>query len=464
MLDLRESALLSSCDEDLYARIVQDANEIDLPAGTVLFDEDEEADGVWMLLDGALEISKRIDGEILPVDHVGAGAYLGEISLLTKTAAGHRATASSDSKVIRIPGELFHELLRTCPSTAHVVVKTLAERVRRIEHMLQKRERLADLGMLAAGLAHELNNPAAAARRATERLLEVMSELPDIVSGIASRHWSPSELTALVELSREPSHTKPAPADPLLRSEKEDEAAEWLEGHGLDDAYEMAACLVEAGMGREELDRLAARIGDEAVGAGIPWLAGAWLSTQLLNEVNQSVGRIGDLVKAIKSYAKADSTTAREVDVRKEVATTLLILRHKLSVANIATTTEFEAVLPTIETYGTELYQVWTNLVDNAVDAMEGKGGGKVTIRARADGDGVAVEVEDNGPGIPSDIVGKIFDPFFTTKDVGKGTGLGLEIVNRIVARHHGRIDVTSVPGCTRFTVVLPAKQRKEST
>ncbi len=465
MHDLRESPLLSSCDDGLYGRITGESTTVDLPAGELLFDEDDIADGVWLLLEGELEITKRVEEDDVPVDHLAPGAYLGEISLLTHTPAGHRARASVHSRLARIPGGLFHELLRSCASTAQVVVTTLAERVRRIEAIMQKRERLAGLGRLAAGLAHELNNPAAAAKRASEELLELATEMPQLGAGLASRKWEAHELELLDQLSRQREcEAVPPPTDPLLRSEREEEISEWLDEHGVEDAWDMGPCFVDAGLGKKELEHLAEKFGDEAFGVAVPWLAGLWRSAQLVREVSESAGRISELVRAIKSYSKADATTAREIDVAEDIGTTLLILGHKMRAMRVETVKEFAPGLPRVQAYGTELYQIWTNIVDNAVDALDGRGG-TVTIRTSRSGDGVLVEIEDDGPGIPEKSLDRIFDPFYTTKEAGKGTGLGLEIVKRIVARHHGRVDVTSRPGQTRFSIWLPERQRaKEVT
>jgi len=353
----------------------------------------------------------------------------------------------------------FWPMLSACPSVARQIFRTMATRVRNIEGYSQQREKLASLGTMAAGLAHELNNPATAARRASAHLRQVVEDVQSFACELHQR-LTPEEFQHLIDASHSALArvAQSAPIDSVTRSDREDEVAKSLEQQGVADGWKLAPAFVNAGLDGQELMVLAAKLPDEALRFAFGWLEARLSLNSLLNEVDGSTTRIAELVKAVKSYSHMDKSPMQEVDVHEGIESTLTMLGHKLK--NVSVTRKFDRAVPRIMAYGGELNQVWTNLIDNAIDAV--KGTGNICIATFLDDDQVMVEIADNGSGIPPEVQAHIFEPFYTTKAVGSGTGLGLVISNRIVAdRHGGEIEFESHPGETRFKVRLPVSRKQ---
>ncbi len=308
---------------------------------------------------------------------------------------------------------------------------------------------------MAAGLAHELNNPAAAGRRAAAHLRETLQVSQS--SALKLTHSLTSaqlEWLAEVERTAREQAARSAPLDAMTQSDREETLTTWLDEHEVADGWKLAATLVRAGLDTKHLDAIAEHIAADGIGTVLTWLEATLATVGLLNEVEQSTGRISELVTAIKEYTYMDQAPQQEVDVHAGLESTLTILGYKLK-SGISVLRDYDRSLPRICAYGSELNQVWTNLIDNAIDAMGGQG--QVSIRTSREGAYARVEIADTGPGIPPEIRSRIFEPFFTTKGVGEGSGLGLDIAYRIVVgRHHGEISVSSTPGDTRFQVRLP--------
>jgi signal transduction histidine kinase len=424
---LRATPLFGGLDDALLHRLVDMAEIVDLAAGATLIQEGDQADSLYVVLSGEMDVTKRSGSSDIPVAHVGPGALQGELAALEGGRRLASVTATEQAEVLRIPVTAVRELLGAGPDVALAVIRTAVSRLRGMESMLREREKLAGLGTLAAGLAHELNNPAAAAMRAIDGLASA------VASAEAHPHPTPPP--------RPPVDASP-PRSTLDRADRIDEIAR-LTG---DD--ESASALVDAGWTVPRLEELPAEV--------LPWLAADASVHVLLGELRMAVGRISEIVGAVKGYAYLDQAPVQRVDVRAGLEQTLVILRHRLR-DGVDVVREFDEQLPEIEAFGSELNQVWTNLVDNAIDAMEGRG--TLTLRAESDpeGDGVRVTVCDSGSGIPDEIRARLFEPFYTTKPPGKGTGLGLHISHNVVGRHGGRIEVASEPGSTCFVVSLPA-------
>jgi signal transduction histidine kinase len=324
------------------------------------------------------------------------------------------------------------------------------------EVMLRQSEKLATLGKLSAGMAHELNNPAAAAQRGAAQLQTTFSFFQESHLKLGELNLTEAQLDSLLTMDKlaQDRAKKPVDMDALARSDSESELEDWLQEQGVGNAWEIAPTLVNLGYDRDELAALVAGFTPSQFLAVIDWLNCTHTIYSLLEEIGQGTGRIAELVIALKGYTYLDQAPIQTVDIHEGLDSTLVILRSKLK-PGVTVQRQYEPDLPRIQAFGSELNQVWTNLIDNAIDAMNGEG--QVTLRTRSDDRWVIVEVEDNGPGIPEAVQPHLFDPFFTTKAPGKGTGLGLNISHTIVVqKHQGRIDVYSKPGSTRFEVRLP--------
>jgi signal transduction histidine kinase len=425
--------------------------ELSLQAGDFLFDERSVVDSFYVVLDGEVEISRLDGAEEIPLQTHGVGEFTGGLAALTGKTSIHRARAGTVSRILEVDSEAFRRVPVELPDVADVFISGLARRMRYTQRAYRQQEKLAALGKLSAGLAHELNNPAAAARRASEELGVAILEAQLTALGHDER-FSAGEREALVVLQRETTVGVTSVLDPLSLGDAEEELAAWLEDHGLEEPWEVAPTLAAAGVDVNRLETLAEALDGRPLVWGVGWLAATLDLVGLAGEVGTSAGRISELVGAMKEYTYMDRAKVGEVDVVSDLQNTLAILGPRLK--DVTLRREYEDRLPGIQGRGGELNQVWTNLIDNAVDAVDGRG--SITVRAYAEGARVVVEVVDDGPGIPREAEGHVFEPFYTTKEVGVGTGLGLDIVRRIVTAHGGEISVRSEPGETRFAVRLP--------
>src|SRR5918995_1714941 len=362
-----------------------------LQTGDLLFDERSVVDSFYVVLEGEVEIT-RLDGAAeIPVQTHAPGEFTGGLAVLTGRTSIHRGRAGAPSRVLEIDSETFRRMPAEVPDLADIFISGLARRMRYTQRAYRQREKLAALGKLSAGLAHELNNPAAAARRAAEELCD---------AGLKA------QLHALEHDER----FSPDALDPLALSDAEDTLGGWLEDLGLEEAaWDLAPTLAAAGVGVERLESLAAQLGDRLLADGLGWLATTLEITGLADEVWVSAGRISDLVGAMKEYTYMDRGAPLEVDVVSGLENTLTILGHKLG--GVSVVREYEDNLPKVPGHGGELNQVWTNLIDNAADAVDGRG--RITVKAFEDGDRVVVEVADDGQGIPREAREHVFEPFF---------------------------------------------------
>jgi signal transduction histidine kinase len=423
--------------------------ELQVRPGEYLFDERSVVDSFYVLLEGEVEIS-RLDGEEeIPIGTHRAGEFTGGLAVLTGRTSIHRARAGAPSRILEVDSETFRRVAVELPEVADVFISGLARRMRYTQRAYRQHEKLAALGKLSAGLAHELNNPAAAARRASEdlRLAILEAQLTAIEH---DERFSADEREALVALQSETAAGDTALLDPL--GDAEDELAGWLEDHGVEEPWELAPALAGAGVDEKRLEELAGALDERSLAGGLGWLTLTLELVGLAREIGTSAGRISELVGAVKEFTYMDRAAVGEVDVISGLENTLTILEPRLK--GVTLRREYQENLPRIPGRGGELNQVWTNLIDNAIDAVDGDG--SITVRAHVEDSQVVVEVVDDGPGIPREAQVRVFEPFYTTKDVGAGTGLGLDIVRRAVSTHGGAISVRSEPGETRFTVRFP--------
>ena len=427
-----------------------------LEAGKILATEGEPLESFYVLLEGEMRVSRNYGNQAILMGVTKPGMFLGEISLLLDSANLATVRTLKPCRLFRLGKDEFWQMLGTCPSVSSQIFRTMATRVRNMEGYSQQREKLASLGTMAAGLAHELNNPATAARRASNHVREVVEGLQSFACELHEQ-LTPEQWQHLIDASQSALATadKSAPLDSVTRSDREEEVATWLEQHGIADGWKLAPAFVNAALDGKGLMAIGARLPPEALASAFGWLEARLSLNSLLNEIDGSTARIAELVKAVKAYSYMDQSPMQEVDVREGIENTLTMLGHKLK--NCTVTRKYDPAVPRIMAYGGELNQVWTNLIDNAVDAV--KGTGKICVATFLDDDQVVVEIADNGSGIPPEVQAHIFEPFYTTKGVGSGTGLGLVISSRIVAnRHGGEIEFESTPGDTRFKVRLPIK------
>jgi signal transduction histidine kinase len=434
---------------------------IEAPAGTVLATEGERNGFFHLHLEGEVRVTRIYDRQEILMGVSKPGHYMGEIPLLLDRPWLATARVSKPAKFLRFNEQEFWMMLASCQAVARGIFREAANRMRNVEGYSQQREKLASLGTMAAGLAHELNNPAAAARRAAAHLQQttdkVQALLCQLSKNLGHDDWQ-HLLAASEEASERLAH---APAlDHLERSDRAETIAAWLEARGVATAWDLAPTFVNAGLNAAWLEELAGKLPVASRADALGWLEARLNLKLLLSQVEHSTGRIAQLVKAVKSYTYMDQSPMQEVDVHEGIESTLTMLGHKLK--NVTLVRAFDSSAPRIMAYGSELNQVWTNLIDNAIHAVNGAG--KICIGTCREDNQLVVEIVDNGPGIPPEVQSHIFEPFFTTKEVGAGTGLGLIICNRIVAdRHGGEIEFESRPGETRFKVRLPVK-RQQST
>jgi signal transduction histidine kinase len=453
MRDAREERGLTP--EQVEA-LVPYGREFGLQTGDLLFDERSVVDSFYVVLEGEVEISRLDGAEEIPVLNHGPGEFTGGLVMLTGRTSIHRAKAAEPSRILEIDSETFRRLPVEVPDVADMFISGLARRMRYTQRAYRQQEKFAALGKLSAGLTHELNNPAAAARRASEELGDAILEAQLTAIGHDER-FSAGEREALVAVQRETAAGNSVLLDPLSLGDAEDELADWLGDRGCEEPWDLAPALAEAGVGMDRLEEMAEVFDDRSLACGLEWLAGTLDLIGLAGEIETCAGRISELVGAMKEYTYMDRAVVGEVDVISGLQNTLTILGPRLK--GISLSTEYEKDLPNIPGRGSELNQVWTNLIDNAIDAVEGRG--SIIVRAYTEGARVVVEVVDDGPGIPRAAQVHVFEPFYTTKDIGAGTGLGLATVWRIVTDHEGEILLRSEPGETRFAVKLPSDTRQ---
>jgi len=453
--ELRNIPILSDLSDEHLSWLADHADIATAEPGEIVIREGEAAEWMVIYLEGETDGRRESAGPDSPVYTARAGMVTGMLPFSRMTHYTITARAISHLRVARISKALFPEMLNAIPELGPKLVGILSDRVREVTRQDQAREKLASLGKLSAGLAHELNNPAAAAARAANMLRTIFDKREQASFEIDQESLPPEARATLrmIEAKARELQLKTHPPNPLELSDQESLIQTWLEEHGVDDAWEVAPILAEAGVEIEHLERLAQKFTPAVMKPAIRRFAATLEISRLLTDIEHSSCRISELVKAIKEYSFMDEAPRQEVDVAKGIESTLIMLNHKLKHGvNVIRT--YDPNLPRIFSYGSELNQVWTNLIDNAADAMKGKG--DLRIRTMREGEDVLVEFVDNGSGIPAEIQTKIFDPFFTTKPMGEGTGLGLDTVYRIVRKHHGNISVVSRPGYTCFRVRLP--------
>jgi signal transduction histidine kinase len=492
---LHQTRLFSGlADQDLKS--IEKGEEVWFEAGDKIIDEGEH-DTFYVLLDGNVDVILRDGSKEAVLYSFESGDHFGELPIILGWS-DHKcaAYATKKSHLLRWDEDAFWRMLYDSPSLVRQILRKMAQSLSMLETVLQQNQKLIALGGLAAGLAHELNNPAAAANRTVTQLSDSIQESRLLVQklnvqhGMTAQQWSYlselrketlmpdlnpiSRYSSLNENSSTPSNL--AMNDPIAQAEQEDEIIDWLRSHGVNDGWNLASDLVNAGLTIDKLNDIAAdAASSESSTTGtkndnntieqenlllqdiLSWLNATTRVDRLLYEIKSSTTRISELISAVKSYSYMDQAPLQDVDIHNGLESTLTMLQHKLKEADVTVIRDYDSNLPHINAIGNELNQVWTNLIDNAIEGI-GKHG-TITIRTKNEGNSqILVEIADNGSqGIPKEVQSRIFEPFFTTKEPGKGTGLGLSISHRIITQtHKGDINFSSRPGETRFQIRLP--------
>ena len=457
--ELRTLFLFEKLTDDQLERLcVEGHNEVVEPG--VVFTEGEPASNLYVLIEGTVVLQRRVGGDDVEISRtsmrgVYGGAFMAYLGDRVPQTYPNTMRVPEQSRFYVLGAECFAQIMNEWfPMPVHLL-EGLFFGGRKSQEAIGQRERLLALGSLTAGLTHELNNPAAAAVRATSALRERVAGMRQKLKMIAGGKYDAEKLEPLVGLQQRAAEmvAKAPQLGPMETSDLEDQVSDWLEDHGCTDAWQLAPVFVQGGMYTDWLDQVADTVGEDMLAPALRWLNYTVETELLMNEIEDATTRVSTLVGAAKQYSQLDRAPFQVVDVHDLLGSTLLMLSAKLK--GITVNKQLDKSLPKIPAYATELNQVWTNLIDNAAQAMNGSG--TLTVRTAREGDCILVEIGDTGPGIPADIQQRIFEPFFTTKPVGEGTGLGLDIAWRIIVnKHHGDLRVESVPGDTRFQVRLP--------
>ena len=450
--ELLRVPVFADLPDDQISWFISQSEELNLKAGEVYAREGEPANAMFVLIEGLFQGRGELGGETI-VFEIKAGSVTGVLPFSRMKQFTVSGRAEADSRILRFPASLFPELIRKMPELTQRLVGLMADRIRETTRMEQQRDRLASLGKLSAGLAHELNNPASAAKRAAGQLREMLTRIKDASHELGRHDLTSAQKAEIEKLEASFIQQNQHPPDALTTSDLEEQIDSLLRSHGQNDLWQLAADLARKCVQPAELESLFAALEPDTARAALVRIAASVEVANLLNEIESSTSRISDLVLAIKEYTYMDQAPVQNVDIVKSLETTLTILNYKLK-RGVVVQRDYQKIPFLVNSFGSELNQVWTNIIDNAIDAMSGKG--ELRVRTYRDDGCVVVEIGDNGPGISPQVQPHIFEPFFTTKGVGEGTGLGLDTVQRIVKKHRGNIQVDSRPGNTRFQVFLP--------
>jgi signal transduction histidine kinase len=449
---LKKIPVFSDLPDDQRDWFLSKAEEIRIHPGEVYARQSDPANFMFVLLDGDYQWRGEINGEAV-IFEVKGGEITGSLPFSRMKTYRLTGRALTEGRILRFPASLFLELVQRAPELTTRLVGLMSDRIREATRFEQQRDRLAALGKLSAGLAHELNNPASAAKRAASQLRDMLKRIKEAAHELGSRELTPTQKAEIERFELSVTQSNEPPPDALTASELEDQIDTLLRSHGQNDLWQLAADLAQRNFKPASLEHLFSMFDPGTARAALVRISASVIVFGLLNEIESSTSRISDLVGAIKEYTFMDQSPVQNVDVVKTLETTLTIMNHKLK-RGVTVKRDYQQIPLLVNSFGSELNQVWTNLIDNAIDAMDGKG--ELRVRIFREDDCVVVEIGDNGPGISPEIERHIFEPFFTTKAVGEGTGLGLDTVQRIVRKHRGSIQVESAPGDTRFLVRLP--------
>jgi signal transduction histidine kinase len=462
---LRKVPILSSLkDDELHC--IDGVKEIHIETDEVLVRQGEAAHFFWILLEGEFRIEQALsEGREVVLGKIEAGNAFGELPLLANIPNAATIRATVPSHLLQLDEDQFWGLMTTCPHVRKAILGNMAHRFQKLQSVTVQQEKMASLGTLAAGLMHELNNPGSAARRAASQLRENLMRMHELSLKFKERDLTKEQKNCMFDLQKQAlAVKKPLMMNSLEQSDAEEALAEWMESAQLQDAWKMAPTLVSIGIDAAKLEHIRKDFDEPLFSDALSWLEAMVSSMQLVGTIEESIGRVTDLVHAVKSYAYEGKGQRQTIDVNNSIHATLVILGHKLREKEIVLEKDFTADLPPLQSECSGLNQIWTNLLDNAIDAVPQRGRIRVRTWAEKATDSnhseteLCISIADNGTGIPLESQPQIFDPFYTTKPMGVGTGIGLGIVQRIVEQYRGTIRFASEPGHTEFVVRLPAE------
>ena len=441
--------------DDQIAWFLSQSKELHLHQGDSYARQGEPADAMFVLLEGEFQWRGELAGESFVLE-IHAGEVTGILPFSRMKQFTLSGRAMTEARILRFPAALFPQLVQKMPELATRLVGLMSDRIREATRFEQQRDRLAALGKLSAGLAHELNNPASAAKRAASQLRDTLKRVRDASHELGRRDLTAAQKSEIEKLESSLIQLDGPPPDALTISDLEEQIDSLLRSHGQRDLWQLASDLAHKNFKPAALEHLFAALDADTARAALVRISASLEIADLLHQIESSTSRISELVGAIKEYTFMDQSPVQNVDIVKTLETTLTILNHKLK-RGVTVQRDYQKIPLLVNSFGSELNQIWTNIIDNAIDAMGGKG--ELRVRTHREDDCVVVEIGDNGPGISPVVRPHIFEPFFTTKAVGQGTGLGLDTVQRIVRKHRGNIQVHSEPGDTRFQVRLPLSE-----
>ncbi len=464
--DLRSVPLLSQLSPEELQWLHESGTEVSFAAGEVIAEQGSAPDGFYIVLEGQTEWMQQVTSERRAhAVTLGVGEIFAELLLILNKPFPVTGKAITAVRLCKLAPAIFWELLHRRPDVMRSVVSVATNRSQMHEAVGQQQAKLISLGTMAAGLAHEMNNPAAAIQRSSQSLSEILKTFSVRSLKLNRWHLMPEQqqtLEKMLAATASPPEESVS-LDPLIQSDLEDKVSDWLETQNIEGAWELAPSFVEAGLLVDQLDQVVQSIPREALTDALKWLESAVASQKLLEQIQEGSARLSEVVGSIKRYSYMDSASLQEIDISEGIKDTLAIMSYKLKEERVRVSLDLDPSTPKICAYGADLNQVWTNLIDNAIDALREKAppDPEIQIRINEELDWIVVEIADNGVGISPNVESRLFEPFFTTKGVGKGTGLGLDICRRIVeGQHKGSIRVESTPGRTQFDIRIPSNMR----
>ena len=453
---LKELPVFRQIPEEHLQWLLDNSEIHDLKTGEFLFKKGDTADYMYLILDGQLDISMDQNGKYKFLFSMKKGEITGLLPFSRLKTAGGNGIAHVPTTVLSLHRKHFPEMDRISPEMVQELVALMTDRVREFTRTQQQNEKLVALGRLSAGLAHELNNPAAAIVRSSAELLRIHHTVPEKFKRVITMRVLPEQVDQVNAILFEKINNGLRTDLSLLeRNNLEEEITTWLEEKNVEEGYLLSETFVESGLTLADLEAINTILDGKHLPEFLDWIANTLNTEKVICDIQAASKKISELVKAVKTYSHMDRGQEKEkTNIQSGIASTLTMLNHKLKTKNIQVVQNFAEDLPPISAFVGELNQVWTNLIDNAIDAMPD--GGTLTITAEPSGEMVKVSIADTGQGIPAEAIDRIFEPFFTTKPIGKGTGLGLDIVNKIIMHHNADIKVKSEPGQTVFTLCFP--------